>query len=162
MDLTHLHLLITHLPIYGSILGAIVLAYGLWKNSDNTNIAAYLLFIISAVGAAIAYSTGESAEETVEGLKFISENKIEQHEDFAIYALWGFIILGITSLLGLIFSVKKWAGKKFIGFLLLFMSLIGFGIVAYTGYLGGQIRHTEIGDSNTSAQIQFQQDQDVD
>lgn len=72
MDLTHLHLLITHLPIYGSILGGFVLAYGLWTKSNNTIIAAYLLFIISAVGAGIAYSTGEAAEETVESIKTIS------------------------------------------------------------------------------------------
>ena len=30
MNQTHIHLLITHLPIFGSILGGFVLAYGLW------------------------------------------------------------------------------------------------------------------------------------
>lgn len=162
MDLTHLHLLITHLPIYGSILGAFVLAYGLWTKSNNTITAAYFLFIISAVGAGIAYSTGESAEETVESLKLVSKGKIDQHEDFAIYALWGFIILGITSLFGLLFALKKWAGSKYIGIVLLFLAIISFGLVAYTGYLGGQIRHTEIGDSKPSNEIQYRQAQDND
>lgn len=162
MDLTHLHLLITHLPIYGSVLGALVLAYGLWTKSNNTMIAAYLIFIISAVGAGIAYSTGEAAEETVESIKSVSEGNIDQHEDFAIYALWAFIILGITSLFGLLFSMKKWAGTKQLGIILLFMALIGFGLVAYTGYLGGQIRHTEIGDAKPANEIQYQQAQDDD
>lgn len=162
MDLTHLHLLITHLPIYGSILGGFVLAYGLWTNSNNTIIAAYLLFIISAVGAGIAYATGEAAEETVENIKAISKGNIDQHEDFAIYALWGFIILGVTSLIGLLFSLKNWIGKKYISLVLLLMALISFGLVAYTGYLGGQIRHTEIGNSSPSKTIQYQQAEDSD
>ena len=162
MDLTHLHLLITHLPIYGSILGGFVLAYGLWTKSNNTIIAAYLLFIISAMGAGIAYSTGEAAEETVESIKAISKGKIDQHEDFAIYALWGFIILGVTSLIGLLFSLKNWIGKKYISLVLLLMALISFGLVAYTGYLGGQIRHTEIGNSSPSKTIQYQQTEDND
>ncbi len=162
MDLTHVHLLITHLPIYGSILGGVVLAYGLWTNSSHTMIAAYLLFIISAVGAGIAYSTGEAAEETVEGIQSIIKGKLDQHEDFAIYALWAFIILGIASLVGLLFTFKKWTGIKSVGLVTLILAFISFGLSSYTGYLGGQIRHTEIVDSNSSTGIQSQQTDDHD
>uniref|UniRef100_UPI0040490F08 hypothetical protein n=1 Tax=Flavobacterium sp. TaxID=239 RepID=UPI0040490F08 len=49
MNQTHIHLLITHLPIFGSILGGVVLAFGLSSKSDDTKIAAYILFIISSV-----------------------------------------------------------------------------------------------------------------
>lgn len=158
MDLTHLHLLITHLPIYGSILGVIVLAYGLFTKSQSTVIAAYLVFIISALGAITAYSTGEAAEETVESLHLISKGNIEAHEDFAIYALWSFIILGVLSLFGLLSSIKNWTGKKIIGIALLFIACISFGLVAYTGYLGGQIRHTEVIDANSSNEIRQAED----
>lgn len=149
MDLTHLHLLITHLPIYGSILGGIVLAYGLWTKSTNTIVAAYILFIISALGAAIAYSTGEAAEETIEGVQKLARGKIDPHEDFAIYALWGLIILGVASILGILFIWKKWTGTKSLGFMVLIIAIISFSLVAYTGYLGGKIRHTEVSDSNS-------------
>lgn len=66
MDQTHLHLLITHLPIIGSILGALVLAYGIWTKTYQTQVAAYGVLIISSIGAGISYLTGEAAEETVE------------------------------------------------------------------------------------------------
>ena len=144
MDQTHIHLLITHLPIFGSIMGAFVLAYGLWTRSMHTMISAYLLLIISAVGAGIAYATGEAAEETVERIQGVAENMIDQHEDFAIYALWGLIIVGALSVTGILFSWRKWAGSRSLGFVLLVMAMISFGLVAYTGFLGGQIRHTEI------------------
>jgi len=152
MDQTHLHLLITHLPIYGSILGGFVLAYGLWTRSAHTMISAYLLFLISALGAGIAYSTGEAAEETVERIQGVAENMIEQHEDFAIYALWGLIIVGAASIIGILFSWRKWSGARSVGFVLLFLALVSFGLVTYTGYLGGQIRHTEISGSTPTSQ----------
>jgi hypothetical protein len=69
MSQVHLHLLITHLPVFGSILGAFVLMYGMWAKSNPTKNAAYFIFIISAIGAAIAYLTGEGAEEAVENLQ---------------------------------------------------------------------------------------------
>ena len=41
MSQTHIHLLITHLPILGFVLGAFVLIHGIWKKSNATLIAAY-------------------------------------------------------------------------------------------------------------------------
>ncbi|WP_026899280.1 hypothetical protein [Daejeonella oryzae] len=101
MDQTHIHLLITHLPIFGSILGGLVLAYGLWVKSNHTKIASYILLIISAMGAGISYLTGEEAEETVERLQGVSESIIKQHEDFALYALIGLGITGFFSLISM-------------------------------------------------------------
>jgi hypothetical protein len=40
MDQTHIHLLLTHLPVFGSIIGGFVLAYAIWAKSDQTKIAA--------------------------------------------------------------------------------------------------------------------------
>ena len=101
MSQVHLHLLITHLPIFGSILGAFVLGYGIWSKSIHTKMAAYFLFVISAIGTGIAYLTGEGAEEAVENIQGVSENIIGQHEDFAMYALVSLIILGASSLLAI-------------------------------------------------------------
>ena len=150
MSQTHIHLLITHLPIFGSILGALVLAHGLWTKSNQTTIAAYNLFIISSVGAGIAYLTGEGPEESVENLQGVVESTIKQHEDFAIFALISLIILGVSSIVGLFLTLRRspWTGT--IAAIVLFVSLISFGLVAKTGSLGGQIRHTEITDSATT------------
>lgn len=144
MNQTHIHLLITHLPIFGSILGGLVLAHGLWTNSNQTKIAAYNLFVISAIGSGIAYLTGEAAEETVENIQGIVEATIKQHEEFALFALISLIILGLTSIIGLFITLKNLPMTRTIAFIILFISLISFGLVARTGYLGGQIRHTEI------------------
>ena len=144
MNLTHIHLLITHLPIFGSILGGLVLSYGIWTKSNQTKIAAYGLFIISSFGAGIAYLTGEAAEESVEHLPGIIKSTIETHEDFAIFALVSLIVLGVTSILGIFLTLKKSPATRTVAFVMLFISLVSFGLVAKTGYLGGQIKHSEI------------------
>lgn len=151
MNQTHIHLLITHLPIFGSILGGIVLAYGLWTKSNQTKIAAYILFIISSVGAGVAYLTGEGAEESVEDLQGVIEATIKQHEDFALFALISLIILGLASLVGLFLTLKKSSLTRTIAFMIFIISLISFGLVARTGYLGGLIRHTEINNIGTNS-----------
>lgn len=161
MDQTHLHLVITHLPIFGSILGCLVLAYGIFAKSIHTQIAAYLLFVVSSIGSGVAYLTGEAAEETVEGIQGIAESMIEEHEDFAVIALVALIVLGVTSLIGLFLIRRKPAFAKTAALTVLVVSLISFGLVTWTGYLGGQIRHTEIA-SGVALQEQGGESEDDD
>ena len=144
MSQVHLHLLITHLPVFGSILGALVLGYGFWTKSIQTKNAAYFIFIISAIGTGIAYLTGEGAEDTVEKIQGVSENMIEIHEDAAMYALISLIALGIMSVIALMVSRFRTSLIRATSIITLALSLICFGLVARTGYFGGQIRHTEI------------------
>ena len=144
MDQTHLHLVITHLPIFGSIIGACILGYGLWTKSTQTQMAAYLLFVGSALGAGLAYYTGEGAEEVVENIQGVTESIIKEHEEFALYALISLIVLGVLSLLTLIITYKKSSLAKTAAYTTLLVSLVSFALVAQTGYLGGKIRHTEL------------------
>ncbi len=144
MNQTHIHLLITHLPIFGSILGAIVLAQGIWTKTEQTKVAAYSLFILAAIGAGIAYLTGEAAAETVESIQGVLEASIEEHEEFALFALISLIALGVAAIGGLYLTFIKSSLSGTAASVILVVSLVSFGLVARTGYLGGQIRHTEV------------------
>lgn len=144
MSQVHLHLLITHLPVFGSILGALVLGYGLWTKSQHTKNAAYFLFIISAIGASIAYATGEGAEEAVEKIQGVSKNMIDHHEDAAIYPLISLIVLAVLSLMSFVLNRFKASWVRPFSIIIFILSLVSFGLAAWTGYLGGQIRHSEI------------------
>jgi uncharacterized membrane protein len=154
MDQTHVHLLITHLPVFGSFLGVVVLLQGLLTKSDQVKLAAYNIFIISAIGAGIAYLTGEAAEETIESIPGMVEASIETHEESAVYALTGLILLGVISLGAIMTTLRKWASASSVAIAVLSISIICFGLIARTGYLGGQIRHTEINSTTTTLQGQ--------
>jgi uncharacterized membrane protein len=160
MDQTHIHLLITHLPIFGSLLGGIVLAHGLYTKSNQTKIAAYNIFIIAAIGAMIAYFSGEGAEESVEDLQGVVEATIKQHEEFAIFALVSLMALGFASFIGILLTIKKSPLTRTMAIAIIFLSVISFILIARTGYLGGQIRHTELHSSANQMQDEKAGDDD--
>jgi len=144
MNQTHVHLLINHLPVFGSILGAIVLAHALWTKSDQIKIAAYSLFILSAIGAAIAYATGEAAADMVEKIPGVLKDNIEQHESFAFVSLIASIILGTVSIVGIYLTIIQSSLTRRFASVVFFIAIIHFGLAARTGYLGALIRHPEI------------------
>lgn len=148
MNQTHIHLLITHLPIVGAALGALVLIHGIWRKSDSTLIAAYNVLIISAIGAGIAYATGEAAEETIEHLRVVSKEIIEEHAESAVASLIALIVMGAIAVAGLFVTLKGASLIRPVAFTTLLAALVGFGLIARTGWLGGKIRHTEIGNKS--------------
>ena len=143
--------MITHLPIIGAFIGLLILLFAYLKKDANVKTAAYLVFVVCAIGACIAYATGEGAEEVVENLPGVVEAAIETHEDAAMYSLISMIALGVMSIIGIM--QIRWNSSKlnFIHSLIVFLSLFSMASIAYTGNLGGKIRHTEI--TNASAAL---------
>jgi uncharacterized membrane protein len=143
--------MITHLPIIGAFIGLLILVFAYLKKDANVKTAAYLVFVVCAIGTCIAYATGEGAEELVENLPGVVEAAVETHEDAAMYSLVSMIALGVMSMIGII--QIRWNASKFnfIHSLILVLSLLSMATIAYTGNLGGKIRHTEI--TNASAAL---------
>jgi len=160
MNQTHIHLLINHLPIIGSVLGALVLIHGMGVKSNQTMIAAYYIFALCALGAAIAYLTREAAEESIENIQGIVKSTIEPHEEFALYALVSLIVLGLASIAGLYFTWKDSPHAKNTSYVILFISIVSFALVARTGYLGGLIRHTELTSEQAPSSENTEADED--
>lgn len=145
LDPTHLHLMITHLSIFGSILGALVLIYGMITNSHHTRMAALLLFILTACSAFISDYTGEAASRTVKHMQEISSAAVKEHHLAAQYGILSLYILGAVSLIAFIYiQVKKPTKTRLINWIILIIALWSFSVTARTGYLGGKIRHTEL------------------
>jgi uncharacterized membrane protein len=144
MNGTHIHLLVNHLPIVGSILAGIVLAHGLWSKTQQTIAAGYSLMIISSLGGLIAFFTGEAAEETAEAIEGVSRSVIHQHEESGEFAMICAVVLGLVAIVGLILMAKKPSTSLKVAWFALVVSLLCFASFAYTGYTGGQVRHTEV------------------
>ena len=162
MNQAHLHLLINHLPVFGSILGAIVLGYGLKTRSENTLRAAFFVLVISSIGGVVAYLTGEPAEHAVKPVQGISKPMIEEHEDAAIFALWTMVITGVLSLAGIYLSYQASAKTRTVSIITLIVALFSFSVVARTAYLGGLIRHTEVTSQAAAVQDQAGGEEDDD
>ncbi|MFH4963625.1 hypothetical protein V8G69_01355 [Gaetbulibacter sp. M235] len=152
MDATHIHLLLTHFPIVGTIYGIIILIYGLYSKNESIIKVSLGTFVAMALLTIPVFLTGEGAAETVENISGVLENTIEEHEELAEKAIWLMGLLGVLSLINLYVIFKKAPFSKTITVLTLLVSLATFGLFAQVGNLGGQIRHSEI--RNTNATIQ--------
>ena len=145
MTPVHLHLLLNHLPVVGTILAMLILAYALLRRSAELTRVSLGLFVLLAVAGAVVYLTGEPAEEAVESLAGVSEAGIESHEEAALLATLLLGALGAVALVGLVAFRKRAAGiPRGFAALALLLSLGPAAAMGYTANLGGQIRHTEI------------------
>ncbi len=148
MDAVHFHLIFTHFPIVGTLIGIFIFGYGLYAKNESIQKVALVLFIAMAALTIPVYLSGEQAEETVEHLPGVNEHIIENHEELAEKAIWLMGFLGFLALISLIAISKRLAFARKLGIITFIMSLITFGVFASLGNLGGQIRHTEIRNSN--------------
>ncbi len=162
MSQAHLHLIINHLPIMGAMLGALVLIYGLFKKSEDTQAAAYGVLLIAALGAGVAYFTGEPAEEAIEDLPGIVKASIEQHEEFAMLGLLSMILLGLLACIGLYFIYKKSSLTFRFAKVVMIVCVIAFGLIGWTAYLGGKIRHTEFSSAQEKILMKTERESDQD
>lgn len=127
-----------------AIFSVFVLAYGFIKSNNVVINIALTGLVLAAVTAIPVFLTGEPAEESVEHLPGILESAIEEHEEAAEIAFWLMQITGIVSLAG-VFLRKSGFMKGFVfNTVILLLPIAAAGSIAYTGYLGGKIRHTEI------------------
>ena len=63
MNDAHLHMVVNHFPIIGTIFGLGILIVGLLLNNKAIKNVAYSLFIVAALFAFFCMNTGEGAEE---------------------------------------------------------------------------------------------------
>jgi uncharacterized membrane protein len=155
MDQTHVHLVFTHFPIVGTVIGIGILTYGVLAKNDVIKKTALVIFILMALLTIPVFLTGEAAEETVEHLAGVSENIIKQHEELAEKAIWLIGLLGFLSLANILLIFRNSSFAKTVTLITLVASLATFGLFAKVGNLGGQIRHTEIRANNTVPQVGY-------
>jgi uncharacterized membrane protein len=152
MNATHFHLLSTHLPIFGTLIGMGILAYGILYKKTEAHKIALVIFILIALATIPVFFSGEEAEETVENIAAVSEQTVENHEELAEKVVWLMYGLGALALINLLLIVKKSSSVRAVSILTLIVSMITFGFFAQVGNLGGQIRHTEINNTENPSQ----------
>ncbi|RSK47133.1 hypothetical protein [Hymenobacter rigui] len=140
MNEAHLHLLLNHTPILGSLFGLLLLAAGLFKVNQTLTQTGLVTLLVAALLCLPTQLTGEGAEEVVERIPGITHQLIHAHEEAAELGFWAIELTGVVALLGLL--VKSRA--RTFTLLALLGAVLSFGLLARAGNLGGQIRHSEI------------------
>ncbi len=149
MNDAHLHMVVNHFPIIGTIFGLGILITGIvMKNTVVKNVA-YVLFVIAAIFGLVSMSTGEGAEEIAENLPSVTDQIIHEHEEMAEKLALVLYVLAGVSLVGLFMNVKKYAKANLVSYLALLIAVVGVFLGKQTGTTGGEVRHTEIRENAT-------------
>ncbi len=150
MNQAHIHLLSNHFPVIGPVMGLIALAVGMAWKSAPARLAAYLIFIVSGLGAIVAFTSGEGAEHIVKTGLTVSKEAVDRHGDFADYGFAAIMALAAASVFGALESrirIKvNWPWDRIV----FILAIITLALCGWTAYLGGKIRHTEFNDSASS------------
>jgi uncharacterized membrane protein len=163
MNEAHFHMVVNHFPIIGTILGLGILVVGYFQKNNSVKNTAYILFIVTAIFAAISMATGEGAEEMVEDMPNIGHKIIHEHEEMAEKLAVILYLLGIVSIAGLYTNIKNRSQAKLVSILAIIIGAVAIFFAQQTGTTGGEIRHTEIrADFSNNVETETANDTDND
>ena len=144
MNWAHVHLMVNHIPVLGTVLLVMLLALGLMRRSpDVIGIALWATVALAALTVPV-YLTGEPAEDQVEELAGVDKTAIEDHEERAKVGL--FAVLATAAVAGLALWRER-RGRRltpFLAALVLAGLLVSSGLFALAAWTGGPIRHSEL------------------
>ena len=153
MNDAHLHMVVNHFPIIGTILGLGILIVGIILKNNSVKNTAYALFIVAALFALASIATGDGAEELVEDMPNIGKRIIHEHEEIAEKLAIVLYLLGAISILGIVLNLKNHSKAKFISFVAVIVAIVGAYLTILAGTSGGEIRHTEIRDDVITTKV---------
>lgn len=144
LNMAHLHLLLNHFPILGSIFITVMFGVALiFRNIFLQKVSLWFLVAIAMI-TAVTYFTGGRAVDAVENLPTTSMAMVNLHENAARI---GLILMFFTAIIAVGSLLLFWRRAKLpnaVLALILIVLLLNSGVFIYIGYLGGQITHPEI------------------
>lgn len=144
MNDAHLHMVVNHFPIIGTLFGLGILVTGMILKNNSVKNTAYILFAVAAIFAVFSIGTGEGAEELVEDMPNIGHQIIHEHEEIAEKFAIIMYATGFFGLVSLFASYKKLRFATLLSYITLVLALVAGVLTKNVGTSGGEIRHTEI------------------
>lgn len=143
MNPAHLHLVLNHFSIVGSIFAFALLAVAVMRNSRELIMASFAFIAVIAVVSIAVYFTGESANDQIRHLEGVSSTVIDEHKEAADFGFTAIECVGALALAGLLLFRTEPVPRWFLRIVLV-GSLLTLGAMYDTADKGRRIRHTEI------------------
>ena len=146
----YIHVVLNHLPIYGTILGAIALAISLLLRSRAAQITALILKLIAGVSSYPVFVTGQRAYKTIRSTSDDpGADWLDEHMERAEKTIGAFYFLAALAIAGLIVPIRWPKSAVPLVALTLVVTILCSGIAIYIAQAGGRVRHPEFRPSET-------------
>ena len=144
MNQAHIHLIVNHVPIMGSLFAAVLLGAGVLQKNLSLTRAGLVAVLVAGLLCLPAQLTGAGAAAIVQNMPRVSRALIQNHSEAAELGFWALEVAAAAALFSLLLLKNASPRAKLLTLLTLVLTFISFGMLARAGSLGGQIRHTEI------------------
>jgi len=144
LNLAHLHLLLNHFPILGTIFGLSLFLVSFFGKNQDLRRASYIIFAGTGLLAIPTFLTGSGAQAMLSGQPGISDALIQRHEGAAILSFWFVEITAALAIVGLWQTHRSSRPANWSVSAVLLFALLTMVLVARTGNTGGDITHPEL------------------
>jgi uncharacterized membrane protein len=144
MNFAHLHLLLNHFPIIGTMIGCALFLISFFGKNEDMRRASYILLATMALLTIPAFLSGFGAQIMIGRQPGVSDALIQRHEGSAMLALWFMEATGAFALVGLWQSHRSSRPTRWNIGTVFVLSILTMGLMARTGNTGGDIRHPEV------------------
>ena len=144
MNFVHIHLLLNHFPVIGSIIGFSLFLISLIRKNESLRRGSLIVFAAMALIAIPTFASGKGAQLMLKDKPGISDAFMQRHEGAAMLALWFLEGTGGFALAGLWQIHRRGRMARWNLTAVLIFSFLAVGLMARTGNTGGEIRHTEV------------------
>jgi hypothetical protein len=146
MNAAHLHLILTHIPIFGCGVGLCLFVISLVGRSGELQRASLWMFTVTGLLTLPTYLTGRPANAFLMKLMpGMPPDPSDQHAEIAVIALTCALLLSLAAILTLYASRGNKPTPVWSKVVLLLLSVAATATMVWTANLGGKIRHSEIG-----------------
>ncbi len=143
MSAAHLHLMVVHLPVVLCPLGILFLLIDSLRGHDRS-MTGFVLLLSAAVLGVVAYYSGPSAYEQLEGVLLTEKEWVEQHAVAGRAAFVTLILAGVLALQAVLRELQEEPVSKGLRWAVVVMALIACYCSVWAAHLGGKIRHPEM------------------
>lgn len=143
MNSAHIHLVLNHFSVIGSIFGFALLAVATVRKSRELTMVSFAFIVATALISIAVYFTGEPASDQVAQFQEISAEAIHQHEEAADFGFTAIECVGALALAGLWLFRKEPVPQWFL-VITLMGSLLTVAAMFYAADKGRYIRHPEL------------------
>jgi uncharacterized membrane protein len=150
MNYAHLHLLLNHVPVIGSIVGLGLFLVSFFGKNEDLRRSSYIIFAAVALFALMTFFSGFGAEQMIKG-PGVSDALIDRHKGSALLSIWFMEITGALCLIGLWRAQTTGQPSRRNVTAVLIFSVLTVILMARTGNTGGDIRHPELRPSSEAA-----------
>jgi acetyl esterase/lipase len=140
------HLFLNHVPLIGSMFGLVFFVVGWMRASEQVFRAGLRIFIATALAVLMVVGSGLAAKSLLKDAAWLDRDALNTHQWAGIVTLIVLVWLGGLCGVALSTSIRTGLTVPFRArVIMLVLSLTGLGASAWTAYLGGVLRHSELG-----------------